>query len=112
MIIAPMIASGRGRNAFIATALIETGVVLFVWLVNLTSLGDALEHWQTDGLLLIPFVVLWIFPLTMGGIILYARASEESPPKNICRRCGYDLRESPDRCPECGTSIHNDPERF
>ena len=72
-------------------------------------------HWSlgVDGIsLFLVVMTALLFPLTMGAIIVYAKASEERPQRNICRVCGYDLRASPIRCPECGTPVHHDPERF
>jgi hypothetical protein len=112
MIVAPTIAAGRGMRSFIFTAVLEFAVVFFVCLLNFSGLTESLENWRTDGLNLLPFVVLWIFPVTMGGIILYAKSKEEIVPGKVCRVCGYDLRETPVRCPECGTLVHHDPDRF
>jgi hypothetical protein len=38
--------------------------------------------------------------ITMGLVVLLRRR-RRSP--GHCRTCGYDLRGTPDRCPECGT---------
>jgi hypothetical protein len=54
------------------------------------------------------FVRLW--PLAVLTAVLPAlrawravkRRRATGPGK--CRRCGYDLRATPDRCPECGTA--------
>lgn len=50
----------------------------------------------------------WLIPTLSGaaGIVLLGWPHWKRIGRRragMCRRCGYDLRATPDRCPECGT---------
>jgi hypothetical protein len=49
----------------------------------------------------LPFWLLSAGSGLTGLMIWRSRAREQSVGR--CRSCGYDLRATPDRCPECGT---------
>src|SRR5665213_2702514 len=43
--------------------------------------------------------------IAAGDCLLIAMLMPEIRKRveGVCRKCGYDLRATPDRCPECGT---------
>jgi hypothetical protein len=47
------------------------------------------------------FVPIWLAMLLVGAVP-FARRLRRRRAVGVCSRCGYDLRATPGRCPECG----------
>ena len=51
--------------------------------------------------------VVWamLFALPGAGIMAVQRRRRRRNARGLCPNCGYDLRATPDRCPECGIQV-------
>jgi hypothetical protein len=58
---------------------------------------------QTDGSwsVTLPYWLLWLL-LSFPALVALKSWLRGCQKPGCCPRCGYDLRATPDRCPECG----------
>ncbi len=64
----------------------------------------------STGLLAAISIPLWIPGVVFGLSVLVCRPihylrRRKRKKRGLCIKCGYDLRGSPERCPECGTGF-------
>jgi hypothetical protein len=62
----------------------------------------------TIWILLLPHWLLIVATTVMPGIEFRRWRRNRKPPEGCCQRCGYDLRATPERCPECGNVPRGD----
>jgi|SRR5258706_8651302 len=71
------------------------------WFFGRTASGILLSVLAASSVL----PLIWLFRLIIDRATAYHRRmrAERAFRRLRCARCGYDLRATPDRCPECGT---------
>ena len=112
-VVGPIWASHEGGH--FELALRPVGPVFSLWRTG-DSLADLCPYhaagfgaaWgpRANGLdrLVAPAYALLAVTLVPPGLWLLGRSRRRGrATRQACVRCGYDLRATPDRCPECGT---------
>jgi len=65
------------------------------------------------GILSLTIPIWWLLPAlaVLPGVgLLNLAQKRRRHASGLCIHCGYDLRHSPDRCPECGSAVHTPDE--
>lgn len=63
--------------------------------------------WHT-GIKVIGWSLMIIGHILSGVAFFQTRRLKRRLARGLCPNCGYDLRATPDRCPECGIEAESD----
>jgi hypothetical protein len=68
------------------------------------------SFWWAFWQVVIPYPAILVPLAILLALAIRQIRLDRSRSPGLCSTCGYDLRATPDRCPECGTVPKNSPE--
>jgi hypothetical protein len=94
----------RRRKRYSQTRKIYIGIYLIGTLIAVTTFGfDVNSQFRAA----INYGLIFAFGILSFFLIMHEGRQKGRRQRGCCLNCGYDLRFSPDRCPECGTASPN-----
>lgn len=77
----------------------------FQWVHDRVTWGPLRQQQATTAVVFPFWLPALLLALASAASLRVVRRIDRRARIHLCPRCDYDLRESPERCPECGTVV-------
>jgi hypothetical protein len=100
---------GAGKPYPLTGAWMSDRQTFYLFGVRIVRLHDKAANNQTNWGVFTPCWLATVTTMLLPAIKLRQKYTRRNRSRGLCPHCGYDLRATPERCPECGSPAQPNP---